>query len=249
MIKNFWNGFLTPLSGVRYLKSHPKLLALAIIPFLINIFAVLLAFGVIINNGHWVDAVVTHVFVTMAVSWYLWLAQMAFKVLVWITFLIFAIAASYLVTQLLASPFSSLLAERTLVTAGGMEDRPFAFKSWASLSVRMFKVSLIKTIIFLVVGGVLLLISLFPIASFFAHFGLLLMLAFDSADYSFENLGFSLRQRIAFFFGNLSRFIGFAFALGIVLLIPGLNFFLFPASIVGASLLVSSVKQERNHGN
>lgn len=249
MLKNLWWGFSTPLNGIRYLRSNPKLMGLAIIPFLINTVAILLALGVVINNGHWVDAIVTSVFADVATAWYYWLAQMTFKVLVWIALVIFVIIAAYLIAQLLASPFSSLLSERTLIRSGGMSDRPFQFRSWLSLSARMLKVSLAKAVVFLIMGSVLFVLSLIPVISLLAHLCLLLILAFDSADYSFENLGFSFGQRIRFFFANFSKFVGFAIALGIILLIPGLNFFLFPASIVGASLMITSVRQERGHGN
>lgn len=249
MLRNLLLGFSTPLNGLRYLKSRPKLLGLAIIPFLINTIAILIALGVVINNSHWVDALVTHVFINAATAWYYWLAQKLFKVLVWMALIIFVIIAAYLLAQLIASPFSSLLSERTLISAGGLIDKPFQLRSWLSLSGRMLKVSLVKAILFLFIGGILFVISLVPVISLLAHLCLLLILAFDSADYSFENLGFSFGQRVRFFFANLSRFVGFAVALGLILLIPGLNFFLFPASIVGASLMITSVRKEQDNGH
>lgn len=243
MFRNLWNGFVSPIVGLRYLKNHPKLLGLAVVPFLTNILVVVFGLTFIINNSHFISDIVTKYGFAANGGWFFWVLHSALVVLAWITLIVFVTIAGYFSGQLVASPFSSLLAERTLISCGGMIDRPFRFKSWISLSLRMLKVTFLKAIVFLFMGTILFLLSFWPPITIFCHMGILLMLAFDCADYGFESLGFSFGQRISFFMTNFFTFLGLASSIGIILLVPGLNFFVFPASLVGVSLLVGEIKK------
>lgn len=249
MFKSLWNGFISPIAGLRYLKNHPKLLGLAVVPFLANILVVVFGLTFIINNSHFISDIVTKYGFASNGGWFFWILHSALVILAWTTLIVFVTIAGYFSGQLVASPFSSLLAERTLISCGGMVDRPFEFKSWISLSLRMLKVTFIKAIIFLFLGTILFLLSFWPPITIFCHLGILLMLSFDCVDYSFESLGLSLSRRISFFMTNFFMFLGLACSIGIILLVPGLNFFVFPASLVGSSLLVGEIKKlEVKHG-
>ncbi|OQW50524.1 MAG: hypothetical protein A4S09_01655 [Proteobacteria bacterium SG_bin7] len=243
MFVSLWNGFISPLVGLRYLKNHPKLLGLAAVPFLANILVVVFGLTFIINNSYFISDLVTKYGFAADGGWLFWILHSALVVLAWITLIVFVTIAGYFSGQLFASPFSSLLAERTLVSCGGMTDRPFKFSSWMSLSLRMLKVTFIKATVFLFIGTILFFLSFWPPITIFCHMGILLMLAFDCADYSFESLGFSFGQRLSFFATNIFSFIGLASSIGIILLVPGLNFFIFPASLVGITLLVGDIRK------
>jgi CysZ protein len=249
MFKGLAAGFVAPLNGIRFLKAHPKLLVLASVPFVANVLVLFMGLGYVINNSYWIDSMVTKYGFAADAGWFFLILHTVLKVLAWLTLVIFVSLAGYFVGQLVASPFSSLLAEQTLITSAGMPDRPFQVTQWLKLSLRMLKVTFIKAVIFLSIGTMLFMLSFFPFLTIFCHMGLLLMLAFDCADYSFESLGMGFRQRISFFLANFFGFLGFAFSMGVILLIPGLNFFLFPASVVGASLLVGNIRKEKAHGN
>jgi uncharacterized protein involved in cysteine biosynthesis len=66
----------------------------------------------------------------------------------------------------------------------------------------------------------------------------LILIGYDVTDYALEALQWSWERRVKFFRENFPAFIGLGAALGLVFLIPGLNFFLLPASVAGAAELV-----------
>src|SRR5437868_4094739 len=101
MLKNLWKGFVSPFTGIRYLKSHPKLLGLAMFPFLMNIIIILGGLGYIIHNGYWIDALVTKYGFETTSGWFFWFVHSAFVVVAWITLIIFMSIAGYFIGQLL----------------------------------------------------------------------------------------------------------------------------------------------------
>jgi uncharacterized protein involved in cysteine biosynthesis len=88
-------------------------------------------------------------------------------------------------------------------------------------------------------GGVLFVFTFIPIFSTLAGICFLMLAAADISDYALEVLELKLSQRVRFFLDHFAVFLGFGMTMGVVFLIPGLNFFLLPASVAGASELVS----------
>lgn len=242
LIKEFLLGFSSPFKGIELILSNRGLFWTAVLPFSITalIFILGLFFGFPLlaqlipsltlqsllligvgNAGFW-HSILYWVVVVLA-----WPAA------------IFALFYSlFLVTRLIATPFYAFLAERVLISRNLIEDRPFEMWDWVVTNWRLMGVALIKVFVFAIVGLVLFLLSFFPGFGLISAFGYLLMAAFDVVDISFEGMRLSFKERLSFFQNELPCFFGLASAMGLVFLVPGLNFFLFPAAVAGASEII-----------
>ena len=140
-------------------------------------------------------------------------------------------------TRLIAAPFYGLLAASVFES-----NRRGASKNLTSF--RQTRAALIKTSLFLVMGLVLGLLSFIPVVGCLTGFLFLILLSYDIVDYALDALDWPLERRFAFFKQHLAVFIGLGFSLGLVFLVPGLNFFVLPASVVGASDFVRRMTRE-----
>ena len=245
MAKSFVSGFSAPWRGVRYIALSPSLWIWAVLPFLLNAILVALAFSWAFQNlADFVYSVTSF----LGIATYKGVLALIFfyflKIFLWVVFFIFVSFGAYVFGQIISAPFSAVLAEKSLIKLKVIPDRAFNFKFWLVTSVKMMRVSIVKGVLFLFIGAILFLLGFVPVVNILVPFALLLILAFDSADYSFENLHMNLRERLAFFRKNIVVFSGYSAALGIVMFVPGLNFFLFPASVVASSLLISQTKDQ-----
>lgn len=237
-IKQFMIGFRSLYVGLRLIRENPKIMKFAIIPFVLD-FVILV--GIFVWGGGqisgWVDQAMNWAFSNP--QGFLWsLIYWPLFLLGWLTFLVCLFFLGYVVASLVAAPFNSLLAEKTLEELGVIETRKFNLARWLKTSVSMLWASLIKTAIFLVFGLLFFLISFVPVVGLLASFGLLMIMSFDSVDYSFEIFQYSAKKRFSYFRQNCFYFAGSGAALGLTLLIPGLNFLLFPVAVVGSADLM-----------
>ncbi|MES2855904.1 MAG: EI24 domain-containing protein [Bdellovibrionota bacterium] len=159
-------------------------------------------------------------------------------VLLWPPFILFLLYLLWILTRLLAAPFYLLLAERVLIESGAINDQKFHLVSWVRINVRMAIVSIIRTFSFALIGLVLFLLSFIPGAGIFTSICFLLIVTSDVCDYAFEAMQWSFPQRMAFLRQHFGFIAGFSVVFAFVFLIPGLNFFLLPASVVGATDVV-----------
>lgn len=153
----------------------------------------------------------------------------------------FIIFLGYIFYSLLALPFNSLIAETLLKRAGLLENQPFTLLNWLKKSYHLLLISLKKMFVFLVLGIAFAILNFFPILNLVSSLGLMLLIVFDSADYYFEILGYNFNQRITFFKKYIFIFLGIAVALGLVILIPFLNLFFVPATIVACGKVVCEI--------
>lgn len=244
---DFWMGLFAPLRGLHLLATRRHLRVLAILPFLLSvlIFVVGGFFGLhslLLPYAPVLSAKIIGFLggATVMSGFLYWLALLVF---VWPVLLFTLLYGLYLASRICAAPFFSLLAERVLIEEKVLPDAPFRIFPWLGASVRMFVVSLGKALVFTVLGAVLFFLSFIPVVNIFSSIGFLLIVAFDMTDYSFEALQLGLRRRFALFKSHFAVFLGFALALGLVFLIPGLSFFLFPASVAGGSDVVRRLIQ------
>jgi CysZ protein len=240
VLGKFTQGLGSFFRGFGLLLRTPGLWPYSITPFLIGMG--LLIWGLVWAFSH-LGVLVEAALLTLAslsglyFSVLYWLAL----ILVWPAFVLALFFFVFLISKVIASPFNALLAERALLQLGHIEDRPCRLGPWLRVSARMLVVSFVKAVVFAVLGIVLLLLSFVPVLNVAAAFGFLLIVAFDSADYSFEALQMGFRARIRYFFAHFAEFSGFATSLGLVFFIPGFNFFLFPAAVAGGSNLISRI--------
>ncbi len=244
MVGRFGAGFAAPIQGIRFIFKNPSLWVWAALPFALNAFLVVLSFSWAFQNlADTVFTVMANLGFTVQSGFLAWMLFYFFKILLWVVFFIFLTFVAYLLGQILAAPFSAVLSEKSLIKLNVLTEKPFILGIWLKTSLKMVRISVVKGFLLLIIGALLMLAGIIPVLNIVVPFVVLLTLAFDSADYSFENMQMTLTERISFFKKNIVVFSGYAVALGIILFVPGLNFFLFPASVVGASLLISRIKE------
>jgi uncharacterized protein involved in cysteine biosynthesis len=247
-------GLFAPARGLGLIMSHRRLGLYAITPFVISflIFLVLggwwlvYLWGAMPAIGHrLVEFVAPQASATTAT--FLFVLAL---VLFWPAALFLLLYSLFIVNKIVGSPFHALLAEHILIEEGVLEDRPLGVGHRLIAVIQMFLVSLVKSLVFIAIGVILFFVSFIPVLNFLAAFGAFLLVAFDLADYAFEALEMDFSRRVKFFTDNLATFSGIAVAMGLVFFIPGLNFFLFPACVAGASDVVRRIMRSENvHGN
>lgn len=218
--------------------SHGSLVSLAIVPFLIAIsaggFATYLLFT---NLSAWVTAFVTWI---LGGSTGIWMQLVYYPLLVGtgLVFFIGSVFVGYVAHLILAIPFYALIAERALSLLGMKPETPFDFKAWLRNSLRMFRVSVVKGVLFLVFGVILFVLSFVPLVNILAVLGTLMIMSFDLMDYSLESLSYGFRQRFRFILARRKMWLGMACGLGLTLFVPGLTFVVAPGAVVGGALLL-----------
>ena len=235
----FLKGFKTLFSGMKLIRQENQILKLAIIPFAIDF--IILSATFFWGSGKisgWTDQGVNWIMPEASGFWH-GLLYYPFYLIAWVVFLAFLFFIGYIAAGIVASPFNSLLAEKTLMHLGAIGNQQFVLKRWISISIRMFWTSLLKSLLFVFMGLIFFGVSFIPMIGIIASIGIVLIMSFDSADYSFEILEYSLSQRLNFFRKNFFFFLGSAASMGLTLLIPGLNFLLFPVAVVGHAKLVN----------
>lgn len=212
------------------------LLALSVIPLFISATIGIITMSYLFHHlGDWVRSLLSQLFGGMPeflhYLYYPMLLGTALLVILAVVFL------AYVVQSVVAVPFYSLMAERTLVLAGAREDQPFHLGRWTRESLHMLRVALVKAFLFLSLGALLFLLSFVPVVNVFAVFGALLLMAFDLLDYSFEAMRFGLRRRLRMVARHKRMWAGMAAALGLTTLVPGLTLILAPGAVIGAALI------------
>lgn len=243
--RDFWSGLCFWVRGWSYLLNNRSLLILAIVPLLIACLAAAsLAWILWAHLPHWVEALTGLV----GLSKTGWLHDLLYyPLLISATLLTFisSLYVMYLAQALIAVPFYTLLADRTLTILGKKSKDSRLWKQWVAHSLQMFRVTILKTILLLLIGIMLFVFSFLPVLNIFALIGALMVLALDCMDYSLEALGFGFRRRIGYFFTHWAQWLGMALALGLTLLIPGLTLLVIPGAIAGAAIIVNNEKYSK----
>ena len=253
LLGEFGSGLSHVRVGFDFLKSHRGLWKWAMAPFFIAV----LLFGFFMVSGlGWISGWVQSALASLAVAlgwiglggatFLLSVLNFLLGTVLWVVYLIFALYGTFLVTALIAAPFNSLLAEQTLVAIGAIEDRPFILSRWLKMTIRLLGIGVLKSVIFLFLGLLIFLCSFVPVLNLAGAFVALLIMAFDSMDYSFEVFEMSLADRFRFFRLHFSRFAGSAGFLGLTLLLPGITLLLLPFSVVGSAVAMAEIRRRRS---
>ncbi len=231
-MNEFWAGLLVWINGWKYIFRHRSLMAVAAIPFLISAIAA----GISI----WLITIYYPLLMnSLVMSWLggiqsTWLALLI-KPLIWIGGFVVTLVilyAVYVLHAIVAQPFYSLLAEKTLKISGRAVPHNLSLAA-------MLKTSLIKGLIFLCVGVLLFVCSFIPGLNVLAIGGTLMLVAFDCLDYALEAQGLRLRRRFAYVRTNKTQWFGIATGLGLTLLLPGLTLLVIPGAVVGSALILN----------
>jgi uncharacterized protein involved in cysteine biosynthesis len=238
-------GVLIPVRGVSILSSNASIRRLALLPFIVTllIFIAGLSWGLPFVTGlvqpttTWVLKFLALKSTTDTYSILSW----AIPVLLWPPFVFFLLYMLWQTTRLFAAPLYSLLAEKVLTVSGFYPTEKFQLFGWARANVQMAIVSIMRTFSFALFGAVLFLLSFIPGVGIFTSLCFLLIVTCDVCDYAFEAMRWPLGARFRFFREHFGFIAGFSVTLAVVFLIPGLNFFLLPAAVVGATDVISKI--------
>ena len=234
--RRFLHGAKQPFLAPRYLIAGPRLLLWSIVPIFVS--SGLLVYGVIWgfrNLGSILGSIAAH-----ATGAWAPLVNVGVHFLGLLLFSTLLILLVFLISKIVVIPFNSIIAEKTLQFDGVIKDQRFHFKSWVRRAIRLFIIAVFQAVFFVVLGGVLFVLSLIPLVQMAAWYLGLLVVAFDCADYGMELANLSLRGKLRLVRRRLPEFSGFALVMGLTFLIPLLNFFFLPIAVIGATRLVGT---------
>lgn len=164
----------------------------------------------------------------------------------WLTLFLLAFVAliyvSYLVHVVVCGPFYSMLADRALHDLGKNGEKNFR------ITVHALLASVLKAALFFGIGTAIFIFSFVPLVNVVGLILALMIVAFDTMDYSFEAMGMGLRERLRYFFQHLPQWLGMASSLALTMLIPGLTLLILPGAVVGAAMIFDSKTVNPNKG-
>jgi CysZ protein len=237
--QDFYHGFWFWVRGWRYLLGHRRLVAAAMMPILISTGSALwLVWLLWTHLPAWVQILVG--WMGLHPGWMQHILYYPILISGALLALFGSVYVMYLAQSLIAVPFYSYLADRTLGQLGKKPDHEQTWQEWTLHSLRIFKVSVIKFIVLMAVGIVLFVFSFVPVFNIFTLTAALMLVALDCMDYSLDALGLGARARVAYYSRNLAQWLGMAVGLGLTLIIPGLTLLVIPGAVVGAAIIVKN---------
>jgi uncharacterized protein involved in cysteine biosynthesis len=235
-------GFKSYLAGVQSLLRNSKLRKTAILPLIMDF----LIFGVVVYLVciQYLPVLVSGLLVNAGTGFWATALAAATQSLAFVFGLVASGVITFALGTWLASPFNALLAEKALVHFGGKQEAPFNTQKWLRTTLKMALVGMIRSAILLIFGVLLFVLSFIPVLHLPILFVGFFIMSTDCLDYSLETLEYDLKGRFRYYFQNFPQISGFATALGLTFMVPGLSFFLMPAAIAGAAHLVSENKKQ-----
>jgi CysZ protein len=246
------DGFQLPLEGGRLLLREKRLWAPAVAPIGFSLLAFAAAASVLVAHaGGLYEWVTLWVPTPEAASWYAWLwvgpAKAALAILGAVVFAVvagLALLISFLVANVLASPFLDVLASRVELIETGVveEDAPTGLIGTGADVLRSLREELRRALFFLAVVVSLALLGFVipgahlvtgPAIVGFAIF----FLPLDYASYTLDRRRFSFRQKRTWLMANKPVVVGFGCAAFMICWVPGLNLLAIPLLVAGGTLL------------
>ena len=246
------DGFQLPLEGGRLLLSEKRLWALAAAPIGFSLLAFAVAASLLVAHAGGLYAWATlWMPAPEAANWVAWLwvgpAKAALAILGALIFAAIAgvvLLISFLVANVLASPFLDVLASRVeLIETGAVEEDAASGLIGTSAEVlRALREELRRAVFFLVVvGGLVFLGFLIPGAHLLTGPSIvafaIFFLPLDYASYTLDRRRYSFRQKRTWLMANKPAAVGFGGAAFLICWMPGLNFLAMPLLVVGGTLL------------
>ncbi|OFZ20374.1 MAG: hypothetical protein A2Z20_07855 [Bdellovibrionales bacterium RBG_16_40_8] len=245
MIKRFFLGFRFVFEGKRLLGEISGLKKWILLPFLIDI--ILLVVGVLLGSQyiHMVVAKATLMIFGGGGGWSA-IVYYPLLVLMWLIFLILFFYFLWIVASIIAAPFYSIIAEKTLYHFGLVEGGPYSLTLTFKTSLKMMWISFVRGLILIMLGFFLFVSSFVPGLNILAGLAMFIILALDAMDYAFEAKQMNLRQRWQFFLSNLPEFFGMGAFIGLTAFVPGLILLIMPLAVVGATGRMAQILKRNN---
>lgn len=169
----------------------------------------------------------------------LWIAKLIFKILS----VLLVIILSYVFLQILYIPFYSFIAERVLKKKFNIELKNQNVAAFLSYTLRMLKVGLLKSLLFLIIALLCFALSFIPPLGFLPLYFGLFVIAYDAFDYSLEILDLSLSERLDFIKKEIFMINGHTLILGLLSFLPGVIFLMLPFAVAGGAITVGEMNE------
>lgn len=230
-MNKFLLGMSAPFQGARMILAHRELKRQAFLPILLT---VIVLFAGIFFGFYFAPDIFSWVFKGMDLDNH-GFVMTVLTVLGYISIVLFIFLFSYFFAAVVSVPFNSVLAEKTLRIIGISKPGVQGF-------FKMLKVSLVKSVVFGLLVLFMFIFSFIPGLSLIVLYAGLMLLAFDCMDYSLEVLEMNFKERMGFLRSHVAEISGFAVVLGLIFLVPFVNFLLLPVAVTGGAYLVGNIK-------
>ncbi len=242
-VKDLKLGFTFILRGIKLLFVIPGALKWAIVPFLINVILISTSLTYVLTS---LDEIINPFILGLIGDPTGWMFAILSKIAIFFAGLLSVVLVFYigfLISTVIASPFNSMLAEKTLDYMNSSGVKPINFSNWVKITMRQLGVSLLRALVFAFIGIFIFIFSFVPLLNILGAFAAFLIVAFDCFDYSMEIKMMNLRKRLSYFRKNFTVFAGMALMLGLTLMVPGLTLLLLPCAVVGAADTMSKLEK------
>jgi CysZ protein len=243
LLQKFFLGFSFVREGFRAVKGSRALKLLIVIPFVIDL--ILLGTGIYFGTDQvqiWTQKAILFLLGAGESTWHTVLYY-PLLILFWLVFVVLYFYVVAILASVLASPFYSVIAEKTLALLGKNADEKVPFLTTLKRSAVMFWVSIVRGLLLLTLGLFLFVASFLPGLNLFVAFFAFVILAFDSTDYAFEAKNFTLTDRLRFFRQHFVVYCGMGAFVALTAFLPGLILLVMPFAVVGATLVVSRLHE------
>ncbi|MEC9282625.1 MAG: EI24 domain-containing protein [Bdellovibrionota bacterium] len=234
-IESYLKGMGIFFKGFSFFWANKVLRRLAILPVIIVM--ILMGFGIysLVEISPILEQTISRFTSSWISEGYFWII----KTFLYISYFFVSLGVLYILSMIVAIPFNSLIAEKTLELEKAEYIQPNGMGDWISFNFQMVITALIKAMLLLVVSIPMLIFSFIPFLSLIAGFYTVLVIAYDSCDYALELKGRKLKQRWQFFKEHFWELAGYTTILSVFFAIPFVNIFLIPVFITSGSLYVS----------
>lgn len=244
IIGRFTAGFFAPLRGMRFLLAHPRLLAYAAFPTLINIILILTLF---FFGMHFSQSLANYI-IPGQDQWYWVVLSYTIQIVLVLVLIVFGAVVFYILAGIICVPFNEVLSQKTEQLFDGVKtEEPFSLGLLTRDIIISLKNEIKRTAIMLALLLFLLIVFLIPVVGkiFYLIFGniiAMLFLAYDNLDYPLarRRLPFTVKWR--FIFRHFASCLGFGAGALISVVIPFLNFVVIPLTVVGATILFCEIE-------
>ncbi len=233
-MSKFLSGVSAPFKGASFILARDELKKQTLFPIILTI---LVLFAGIFSGLYFSSDIISLAFGR-------WMAagggfvSTVLNIVGYLLITVFVFLFSYLFATIISVPFNSILAEKVLKILGILPPQRQGVAQHTSKFVKMLWASIIKSFVVTALAVVMFAGSFIPGVSLVVLFGGLMLLAFDCIDYSLEVLELTFKERVIFFRKHIAEISGFAVALGLIFLVPFVNFLLLPVAVAGGSILV-----------
>lgn len=233
-MKSFARGFHNYFVGLGFWMKNSSLLRLSIIPLILNF--IFLIWGLVFAISH-VSEVVSRI-VSAPQVWYQYFLYYLLVLLTALGLFLVVVFLTLTVANLIAFPFNSILAERALK----LHDHEPGLQTHWFIKVKTNLGAMVRrTIIFLIIGGALLIAGLIPGLGILGGVVGVFLMAYDRMDYGFDHFTWTFSQRKQFVKTHFWEIAGFAAGLGLTSGLPVINILAQPGSVVSGALLVADI--------